>query len=304
MPYIHYNSSKEQAKKLSHFIGNSHHHVKNSLEFVKTITTFPQRENKILASFDLVSLFTQILVNLAIEVARQRSSDLDNITKWSVDDVCTGLRICLQATYLTFRGRYFEQIFGTAMASPVSVVVANLVMEDVEKRALENFSDRPKIWLRYVDDTFVIIEQEFLEKIFEHINKLEPSIKLTQELENDNKIPFLDTEITPSNDDSLQTTIYRKRTHSDRYFNFRSDHPVEHKRSMVNTLMHQARFLPTSKKEKKKEINHIKSVLAANSYPPRILEALKKNKHVETPEYKDFVILPYYLGLAEKSVVA
>ena len=32
-----YNLFKELAKTLSHLIGNSHHHVKNSLEFVKTI---------------------------------------------------------------------------------------------------------------------------------------------------------------------------------------------------------------------------------------------------------------------------
>ena len=44
------------------------------------------------------------------------------------------------------------------MGSPVSVVVTNLVMEDVETRAIEIFAHSPRLWLRYVDDTFVIIE--------------------------------------------------------------------------------------------------------------------------------------------------
>ena len=74
---------------------------------------------------------------------------------------------------------------------------------------------------------------------------------------------------------------------------------LQNKRSVVNTLIHRARSLPTSKK-KKKEINHIKSELAANSYPPWILKTSKKTKLVETPEYKGFVVLPYYMGLAEK----
>ena len=57
----------------------------------------------------------------------------------AVNDICIGLQICLEAIYLTFQKKFFKQIFGTAMDSPVSVVEANLVMEDVETRAIETF---------------------------------------------------------------------------------------------------------------------------------------------------------------------
>ena len=102
---------------------------------------------KILVSFDVISLFTKILVNLAIKVAQERLHKLQNLnelTKSSVKDICNGLQICLEATYLTFRKQFFKHIFGTAMGSPVSVVVANLVMEDVETRAIETFAHPPQ----------------------------------------------------------------------------------------------------------------------------------------------------------------
>ena len=37
------------------------------------------------------------------------------------------------------------------MGTPVSVTVADLVMEDVEQRALSTYPDPPPFWKRYVD---------------------------------------------------------------------------------------------------------------------------------------------------------
>ena len=78
----------------------------------------------------MISLFTKISVDLAIMVAQERLHKLQNLnelTKWSVNDICNDLQICLEATYLTFQKNFFKQICGTAMGSPVSVVEANLV---------------------------------------------------------------------------------------------------------------------------------------------------------------------------------
>ena len=94
---------------------------------------------EVLVSFDVVSLFTRVQTARAIQVSRDRlTSDpsLPDRTSLSVDDICSLLEICLEATYLAFEGKVYQQIHGTAMGSPVFVVVANLVMEDVEQQAL------------------------------------------------------------------------------------------------------------------------------------------------------------------------
>ena len=71
----------------------------------------------------------------------------------------------------------YKQVHGTAMGSPVSVVVANLVMEDVEERALESFPSPPRFWKRYVDDTFTALPKTLITPFLDHLNDIEPSIK-------------------------------------------------------------------------------------------------------------------------------
>ena len=63
------------------------------------------------------------------------------------------LELCLSATLLYCRGGVYQQIFGTAMGSPVSVTIPNLVIEDVKERALATTDVPLRIWKRYVDDT-------------------------------------------------------------------------------------------------------------------------------------------------------
>ena len=46
------------------------------------------------------------------------------------------LKFCMGTTYFLFRGVIYEQVYGTAMGNPVSVVIANLFMEWFEQTAL------------------------------------------------------------------------------------------------------------------------------------------------------------------------
>ena len=46
------------------------------------------------------------------------------------------LNLCLTSTYFHYNGNRYKQLHGTAMESPVSVVVAEIVMQNIEKRGL------------------------------------------------------------------------------------------------------------------------------------------------------------------------
>ena len=47
------------------------------------------------------------------------------------------LQFVLDNNFFVFQGNHFQQIFGCPMGSPVSAILANLVMEHVEEKALK-----------------------------------------------------------------------------------------------------------------------------------------------------------------------
>ena len=102
------------------------------------------------------------------------------------------------------------------MGSQVSAIVANLYMEHFKRISLDTAMVKPRIWKLYVDDTLCIVRKGEVEKLLDHLKSVRPSIQFTVELEKDGLLPFLDILIKRKSDGSLDITVYRKPTHTDR----------------------------------------------------------------------------------------
>ncbi|XP_076658288.1 uncharacterized protein LOC143362208 [Halictus rubicundus] len=114
-----------------------------------------------------------------------------------------------------------------AMGSPISPIIADIYMEDLENRILKNAPLKPTQWFRYVDDTFVVWShgRHTLDDFLHFINSLHPNIQFTMEIENEDKsLPFLDVLVTRKIDGSLGHRVYRKPTHTNRYMHASSHH--------------------------------------------------------------------------------
>ncbi len=62
-------------------------------------------------------------------------------------------------------------------------------MQSIEANIMAQY--RPRLWLRYVDDTFVIIDRNDLEHFHTIINSMNANIKFSREEQN-NQLPILD----------------------------------------------------------------------------------------------------------------
>ena len=79
------------------------------------------------------------------------------------------LNLCLTSTYFQYNGKHYKQLHGTAMGSPVSVVVAEIVMQNIEERALATCRQTIPLWLRYVDDTFTAVHKDEIDAFHNHL---------------------------------------------------------------------------------------------------------------------------------------
>ena len=132
----------------------------------------------------------------------------------SIPQIINLLEFCLTNTYFLFQGKYYEHVQGAAMGSPISPLIANIFMEEFKVNVL-NTSPNPSLWLRFVDDTFVINRAEHSQALLQHINNQDPHIKFTVEPTEQGSLPFLDTLVTIEPNKTFSTTVYRKPTHTD-----------------------------------------------------------------------------------------
>ena len=153
------------------------------------------------------------------------------------------------------------------MSSSISPLIANIFMEEFEVQALSSFPPPPSLWLRFVDDTFVISKAEHSQDLLQHINNQDPHIQITVEPTQQDSLPFPDTLITIQPDNTFSTTVYRKPTHTDQYLHWDSNHHITAKQSVFNTLAHRAKTVSSTQASMDKELNHIKTALKHCQFP-------------------------------------
>ena len=81
------------------------------------------------------------------------------------------LNLCLTSKYFQYNGKRYKQLHGTAMGSPASVVVAKIVVQNIEEQALATYTRTIPLWLRCVGDTFTAVHKDEIDDFHEHLNR-------------------------------------------------------------------------------------------------------------------------------------
>ncbi|BHF81762.1 hypothetical protein SprV_0802489600 [Sparganum proliferum] len=177
-----YGLAKWLFRRLSFLTAESDTTVSSSAQFLEKLKGVSLHPNEVMVSFDVTSLFTSIPQDLAIEtielLLQSKYDETENHLGYA--QFLQLQKLCLR-TYFTFDG---------TMGSPISGFIAETVLQRLESLVFQHH--RPKFWVRYVDDTFVIIERDQVLTFQEHLNTVFSDIQFTMEEEENNQLAFLD----------------------------------------------------------------------------------------------------------------
>ena len=217
-------------------VETSPHTVDNTNAFLAKIKDLKLKPNEIRISFDVVSLFTSIPLNTAKRITNELLTNNDSWksrTNLDKDDILDLLNLCL-STEFTFQNSFYRQISGTHMGFPLASFLAEEVMQHLEKKSVMK-NDKMKSWNRYVDNVLATVKKDNTDDTLDEINQTIENIKFNKEEKQNNQLAFLGVLLTKTNDGTINTQVYRKKTYTDQMLKFNSNHITQHKISCIRT---------------------------------------------------------------------
>ena len=79
------------------------------------------------------------MINPALTCTKALITNTTDVLPLPTKDIMELLELCPTSTYFQYKDTHYKQLHGIAMGSLVSVVVAEIVMQSIEDRALTTY---------------------------------------------------------------------------------------------------------------------------------------------------------------------
>ena len=184
-----------------------------------------QDPNLYMASPDVDSLVTNIPLNETIDIyIDSLYKDDENSPKIRKDVFRNLLTVATEESFFMFNNKFYKQIDGAVMGSPLGPALADIFVCSFENKCLKDcpHSLNPVFYRRYVNDIFVLFSSlDQLEKFKKYLSSKHPNVKFLLEKESDGRLSLLPINIFHEKG-KFVTNFYREKTFSGVYTNFNS----------------------------------------------------------------------------------
>jgi len=264
-------------------------HIKNSSQLIEKLSNIFIPSDCCLVSFDVVSLFTNVPIDMALEIIKEKWFHIQTHTNLPQNEFFLAIKFVLESTYFHFNNRVYKQTYGAPMGSPLSPVVADLILQKLESSILNELTYKPIFYHRYVDDIALSVPFNQLNGLLTKFNSFHRRLNFTMEMEcGGDKLNFLDLTII-KRENTLIFDWFRKPTFSGRFLNYHSHHPFTHKRGTMYSLIDRVlRF--SHPLFHKNNFDLIIKILLDNGYPlDLIFNTIRRRLQVFTHSHKKLV---------------
>lgn len=128
------------------------------------------------------------------------------------------------------------------MGSPLSPIIADIVLQDLEKKALKAINVELSFYFRYVNDIIMSAPVDKINDILDVFNGFHKRLQFTIELEDNRELSFLDLSLRVV-DNLIIIDWFHKKTFSGRYLSFFLHHPLCQKIGTIYSLTDRAILL-------------------------------------------------------------
>ena len=260
--------SKLLAGILQPVYGKTKSHIKDSGQICDDLRQLKLNDDEVLVSYDVVNLFGSVPAEEAAKMAIRRLMEDRNLkerTSLSLESCEHLMEVCIKSSYFKCNGKFYR-IPSCPIGSPLSPGLCSIFMEEFEKKVLFGSVQLVRLWRRFVDDSLAVVRRGSEDEVLEHLNDGHEKIKFTYEKEEGGKIGFLDVEIRREGE-VVQTKVFRKKTATERYLDFKSAHCQSVKWGVVSCLRSRAEKMCSTPKDLKEEIAYLRKVFMRNGYP-------------------------------------
>ena len=153
-------------------------------------------------------------------------------------------------------------------------------------------NSKVKGYFRYVDDILIVYKENHktIKEILGLFHSLSPGLNFTLELEEFNRINYLDLTIMRE-ENKLTFDIFRKPTITDAIVPSDSCRPIEHKlaaiRFFTNKIQTYNLDFAKKKKQKQKETDTLKQIIHSNKYSGTVLKSINNKRQKQKLKQDD-----------------
>jgi hypothetical protein len=250
--------------------------VDSGCEIIKKLYDWSKQnlnQDTVFCTLDVIDLYTMIPQFEGVMAIKKM---MDHLKLTQINGLKTEviIRLCrfvMQNNYFTYEGKFYHQVRGGAMGSPLTLTIANCYMFFFERQLVKQINNGNGIYMRYIDDIFITINWPLrhLHKQIENWNQFDSNIKLNKIA--GHSINFLDlyVEIVAGR---LFTKVYHKPSYEPYYLPFESVHHMHIKKNIPYTMLIRAIKYCSTFEEYLNEREKLRMALLLNKYPGSFID--------------------------------